>query len=81
MSKYLIIPVALVCGVLLWFWGSGGFDSLAGWAAGEQREFQNQMARALRATRAQQPEAVATLLAVCFAYGFFHAIGPGHGKV
>jgi ABC-type nickel/cobalt efflux system permease component RcnA len=81
MSKYLIVPVAIACGLLLWFWGSGGFDNLAAWAAGEQREFQNQIARALRAARAEQPQAVATLLTVCFAYGFFHAIGPGHGKV
>ena len=81
MSRYLIVPVALACGVLLWFWGSGGFDHLAAWAAGEQRAFQNQIARALRAARAEQPEAIATLLTVCFAYGFFHAIGPGHGKV
>ncbi|WP_170414205.1 nickel/cobalt transporter [Ruegeria arenilitoris] len=81
MSKYLIVPVAIAIALLLWFWGSGGFDSLAAWAAGEQREFQNQIARSLRAARAEQPEAVATLLTVCFAYGFFHAIGPGHGKV
>lgn len=81
MSKYLIVPVAIAIAVLLWFWGSGGFDSLAAWAAGEQREFQNQIARALRAARAEQPAAIATLLMVCFAYGFFHAIGPGHGKV
>lgn len=81
MSRYLIFPVALACGLLLWFWGSGGFDQLAAWAAGEQREFQNQIARALRAARAGQPQAVTTLLTVCFAYGFFHAIGPGHGKV
>ncbi len=81
MSKYLIVPVAIAIGLLLWFWGSGGFDQLAAWAAGEQREFQNQIARSLRAARAEQPEAVATLLTVCFAYGFFHAVGPGHGKV
>nr|WP_170539133.1 hypothetical protein [Ruegeria arenilitoris] len=81
MSRYLILPIGLAIALLLWFWGSGGFDSLASWAAGEQREFQNQIARALRAARAEQPEAVATLLAVCFAYGFFHAVGPGHGKV
>ncbi|QFT72054.1 MULTISPECIES: nickel/cobalt transporter [unclassified Ruegeria] len=81
MSRYLILPVGLAIVLLLWFWGSGGFDSLAAWAAGEQREFQNQIARSLRAARAEQPEAVATLLTVCFAYGFFHAIGPGHGKV
>ncbi|WP_170572943.1 nickel/cobalt transporter [Ruegeria atlantica] len=81
MSKYLIVPVTVAIALLLWFWGSGGFDSLAAWAAGEQRDFQNQIARALRAARAEQPQAVATLLTVCFAYGFFHAVGPGHGKV
>ncbi|WP_170385140.1 nickel/cobalt transporter [Ruegeria atlantica] len=81
MSKYLIVPVTVAFALLLWFWGSGGFDSLAAWAAGEQRDFQNQIARALRAARAEQPQAVATLLTVCFAYGFFHAVGPGHGKV
>ena len=43
-------------------WQLRQFDSLAAWAAGEQREFQNQIARALRATRAEQPQAVATLL-------------------
>ncbi|WP_271952304.1 nickel/cobalt transporter [Ruegeria faecimaris] len=81
MSKYLIVPFVLAVGVLLWFWFSGGFDQLAAWAAGEQRAFQNQIARSLRAARAEQPQAVMTLLTVCFAYGFFHAIGPGHGKV
>ncbi|WP_171173508.1 nickel/cobalt transporter [Ruegeria sp. HKCCD8929] len=81
MSRFLIVPVALAFTLLLWLWASGGFDQLAVWAAGEQREFQNQIARALRAVRAGQPEAVALLLSVCFAYGFFHAIGPGHGKV
>ncbi|MEX0316606.1 MAG: nickel/cobalt transporter [Ruegeria sp.] len=81
MSRFLIVPVALAFTLLLWLWASGGFDQLALWAAGEQREFQNQIARALRAVRAGQPEAVALLMSVCFAYGFFHAIGPGHGKV
>lgn len=81
MSRYLILPVGLAVALLFWFWASGGFDSLAAWAAGEQRAFQNQIARSLRATRAGQPEAIVTLLSVCFAYGFVHAVGPGHGKV
>lgn len=81
MSRFLIVPVAVVCLALLWFWWSGGFDRLAFWAAVEQREFQNQMARALRAVRAGKPEALSVLLMACFAYGFVHAVGPGHGKV
>ncbi|MEM9583476.1 MAG: hypothetical protein AAGA08_10215 [Pseudomonadota bacterium] len=81
MSRFLIVPVALAAALLIWLWGSGGFDAMAAWAAGEQRDFQNQMAQGLRALRSGQPGAVAALLSVCFAYGFFHAIGPGHGKV
>lgn len=81
MPRLLIVSVSAVILGLLWFWTSGGFDQLAIWAAGEQREFQNQIARALRAVRSGEPEALALLLSVCFAYGFFHAVGPGHGKV
>jgi len=81
MPRFVILLVCAVVAALGWVWLSGGFDQLAQWAAIEQRGFQNQIARALRALRAGEPSALAALLSVCFAYGFFHAVGPGHGKV
>ena len=51
------------------------------WAAGEQRTFQNAMAGALRGIQAGDPLATWTLCGATAAYGFFHALGPGHGKV
>ena len=47
----------------------------------EQRTFQNAMAGALRGIQAGNPQAVWTLCSATAAYGFFHALGPGHGKV
>lgn len=80
--RYLVTAVAL-CVVLLLaaLWWGGWFDRLAIWAATEQRAFQSGIARSLRAMRAGEVGALATLLMACFAYGVVHAAGPGHGKV
>ncbi|MEM6566651.1 MAG: hypothetical protein AAF665_19525 [Pseudomonadota bacterium] len=54
--------------------------SVGAWAVDTQRMFQNQMAGAVRALQAGDTGAYAALLAGAGAYGFVHALGPGHGK-
>lgn len=54
--------------------------SVALWAAEQQRGFQNHMAGAVHALRAGDPGAYWALLGAAGAYGFVHAVGPGHGK-
>lgn len=70
----------LVAGLMALFWAAGGFSWVEQAAAGAQKTVQAQLAGAVRAIRAGQGGAVASLLALCFAYGFVHAAGPGHGK-
>lgn len=80
--RYVLSLSALAVTVALaWVWMAGGLDQLAAWAATEQREFQNGIARALRQVRGGETGAVIVLLTACFAYGLAHAAGPGHGKV
>ncbi|MGC1505237.1 MAG: hypothetical protein WA782_14000 [Sulfitobacter sp.] len=81
MRYVLSITACAVFVALGWFWFSGGFDRLGFWAATQQRDFQNGIARALRLVRAGDMAAITTVLAACFAYGLAHAAGPGHGKV
>jgi ABC-type nickel/cobalt efflux system permease component RcnA len=52
---------------------------IVGWLLARQSEFYREISGAIRAAKSDG-SAVWTLLLVSFAYGIFHAAGPGHGK-
>jgi ABC-type nickel/cobalt efflux system permease component RcnA len=81
MQRRLLISGLAVAALLAILWATGVFAQLTAWALGEQRAVQNALARGIRGVRAGDAGALVALLAVCFAYGFLHAVGPGHGKV
>ena len=52
---------------------------IVGWLLAKQSEFYRQMSATIRAAKTDG-SAVWALLGISFAYGVFHAAGPGHGK-
>ena len=55
------------------------FGGLTGWILAKQAEFYRMMSGTIRAAKADG-SAAWTLMGISFAYGVFHAAGPGHGK-
>jgi nickel/cobalt exporter len=54
-------------------------EGIVGWLLAKQSEFYRGLSGAIRAAK-QDGSAVWGLFALSFAYGVFHAAGPGHGK-
>lgn len=79
LTAYRPFLIVLVIGIGLWLvlpW-----EQMLHWAVSEQHDFQNAMARALRAVKAGESMALLMLCTATAGYGVVHAIGPGHGKV
>ncbi len=75
------VPALIVLGVLAVLYASGADRAIMIWALEGQRGAQDGMASSLQALRRGEAAALTGFLAVCFAYGVFHAAGPGHGKL
>ena len=59
--------------------GGGQYTGVLGWIMSQQMAFERQMSGAVRAIRTTGA-GFWTLAGISFAYGVFHAAGPGHGK-
>lgn len=58
---------------------TGTFGGLFSWINAQQQGFYRMMTGALKDMR-ENPWAATSLVGLSFAYGVFHAAGPGHGK-
>ncbi len=59
--------------------GGGQATGVTGWILARQIEFERLISGSVRAVKTDSA-ALWALMGVCFAYGVFHAAGPGHGK-
>ncbi|WEF24850.1 hypothetical protein [Paracoccus sp. S3-43] len=79
MRRAMILAAGLAALLLLALIWQHHAQIVAG-ATAMQRDFQNGLARSLRALKTGEGGAWAGLLGLCWGYGFVHAVGPGHGK-
>lgn len=81
MPRLIALAALIVIAACVALYLTGAGQLVTQWALEGQRVAQDGMARGLRSIRAGEGAALAGFLAVCFGYGFFHAAGPGHGKL
>ncbi|MCJ8140371.1 nickel/cobalt transporter [Falsirhodobacter halotolerans] len=71
----------ILLAVLAVWWLPAHWPAILGWANALQFDVQTAMAGVIREIRGGSAAAFWTLVALSGAYGFIHALGPGHGKV
>ncbi|MCF1710906.1 hypothetical protein L0V05_19020 [Tabrizicola sp. J26] len=81
MRRSLLILGLIVAAALVLLWFSGSLAAFQRAILSAQHEVQNALAGAIRRLKAGDPGAVTAFLGLSFGYGFFHAAGPGHGKM
>jgi ABC-type nickel/cobalt efflux system permease component RcnA len=81
MSRPFLILGVVLAALMALLWLSGGLAVVERQAIEAQRWVQSALAGAIRQLRADRAGALAALLGLSFAYGVFHAAGPGHGKM
>jgi ABC-type nickel/cobalt efflux system permease component RcnA len=79
LTATLLLAAAVAAALCLWL--AGGYHLLFWWAAQWQHDLQDALAGRIQEIRAGHAAAFWTLLGLCAAYGFLHAVGPGHGKL
>lgn len=74
------LALILLAGLVLW-WLPQQWPAILAWANGVQFDVQTAMAGVIRDIRGGSATAFWTLVGLSGAYGFIHALGPGHGKI
>ncbi len=75
--RYLALFVVIVLIVVVFYWQ---WNSIMSAVVEVQRDFHTRLAAHIRAVGEDTATYGWALIALSFAYGVFHAVGPGHGK-
>ena len=79
LTAALLLAAAALMTVLAW--QAGLHHALLWHAARQQHLVQDSLAGRIQALRSGDAAAFWSLIGLCAAYGFLHALGPGHGKL